>query len=86
MMDCNEQELTRVLNDPNIIKDSCKIGTIKKYAPSVDIGKLKDAIRVAFERFFKVKFILEPPTEFESNLALQLVREKYSTDEWNLSR
>jgi lipoate-protein ligase A len=93
MIDLNEEEVRKVLRvlkegEPRTVQvrgegEFGKIGTIKKYAPTVSVEDLKKSLKEAFEKTFMIKFIYDNPTEFELNRAKQLEAEKYSTNEWN---
>ncbi len=79
-------ELHRVLSCQNQSGDYPEIGTINKYAPSVTVTGLKEAIKNAFEHTFRIKFTLAGSSDFELKLAKKLEAEKYSTNEWNYRR
>lgn len=86
LMDFDTREVSNVLKCSNPEKDFYEIGTIKKYAPAVSIVDIKRALKEAFEKAFKIKFIPGYLTDFELNLAEKLKAEKYSTQEWNFHR
>jgi lipoate-protein ligase A len=48
--------------------------------------ELKDALKNGFSEAFKVEFAPQKISKFESQLAVKLRREKYSTREWNFKR
>ena len=62
------------------------IGAIKDYAPGISFNDLERSLKESFEETLGIKMIPDSPTEFEQNLAEELVLRKYSTKEWNFRR
>jgi lipoyl(octanoyl) transferase len=58
----------------------------KKHMEQVTVEQAEEAFRLGFSEAFGVPLVLEPLTPYEEELAAELVRTKYGTEEWNRSR
>jgi len=64
-----------------------RVTSIKRYlGREVSFEDLKNAIIRGFEETFSIKLAPGEVTEFEKQLAIKLINEKYSTREWNFKR
>lgn len=57
-----------------------------KNGREVTLPEAEEAFRLGFEEALGVPLIAEPLSEYEEELAAELVRTKYGTDAWNRSR
>ncbi|MBM4147102.1 MAG: lipoate--protein ligase family protein [Nitrospira sp.] len=77
------RKIFRVRSDNSIMESSKGLNDI---FPDLQIGSIKNAIRISFEETFDVKLILTSPSYEESSLAQELEARKYLSDEWNFKR
>ncbi|WP_094096100.1 lipoate--protein ligase family protein [Paenibacillus physcomitrellae] len=58
----------------------------RKNGREVTLEEAEEAFRIGFAEAFGASLVAEPLTEYEEELAEELVRTKYGTEEWNRSR
>ncbi len=85
LMSFNAMELRNVLQCNND-EDYHEIGSINDFDPEISFNDLRNSLKEAFEKTLRVKMISDSPTEFELNLAKELVRNRYLTQEWNFRK
>ncbi len=86
LMDFDINVMNRILHGQNSEDYFSSIGSIRKFSPSIKTAELKAALKTSFENVFNIQLKSEEPTDKEIKLAGKLIKEKYSTKEWNFRR
>ncbi|NOY64709.1 MAG: lipoate--protein ligase family protein [Nitrospirae bacterium] len=82
----NTDEMLRVFRDSRAEEIASSMTGLYHYQPSLDTERLKENIQNAFEETFGVELKVSSLTEEEYSLAIKLCNEKYTQQEWTLSR
>lgn len=82
----NTDEMLRVFRDSRAEEIAASMTGLYHYQPSMDTERLKERIGNAFEETFGVEMKLFSLTEEENSFAIKLCNEKYTRQEWTLSR
>lgn len=82
----DNEETSRIfrIRSDNTIMESSK--GLTDISPELEIGSIKNAIRISFEETFDVKLLLSSPSYEEVSLAEELEARKYLSHEWNFKR
>lgn len=80
-----EEEVTRkIFNLASVSGINESMIGLREVLPGLDPADLKEAIRTAFERTFRVSLLSSGPSQEESHLAKELESRKYLSSQWNL--
>lgn len=78
---------TEKIRDKMIKFASERVTSINGFLKSpISFEELKEALKKGFSEAFKVEFVPQKISKFESKLAAKLNKEKYGTKEWNFKR
>lgn len=68
---------------PSVVLKDRMIG-LREVLPRLDAEKLREMIRISFEKTFGIRFLCSGPSQEEDRLARDLENRKYRSPRWNL--
>jgi len=81
----NEEEIAKIFRLESSYRAE-EITGLKKIILDLNLGDIRNSIRVSFEKTFNVVLIPSSPSHEEVSLAGQLEVRKYSSHQWNFQR